>query len=76
MGTEEIDTQEENKFEGWKSTFDWVMRQHIEVEGLSAFPLPAKRDPVPKRVDVDVTVHNTPNLKVISWIDPNEKVVF
>ncbi|CDJ59244.1 hypothetical protein, conserved [Eimeria maxima] len=76
MGTEEIDSQEENKFEGWKSTFDWVMKQHIEVETLSAFPLPARRDPVPKRVDVDVTVHNTANLKVISWIDPNEKVVF
>ncbi|CDJ43423.1 hypothetical protein, conserved [Eimeria tenella] len=43
MGTEEIDSQEENKFEGWKSTFDWVMRQHIEVETMSAFPLPAKR---------------------------------
>lgn len=43
MGTEEIDSQEENKFEGWKSTFDWVMKQHIEVETLSAFPLPARR---------------------------------
>ncbi|CDJ54237.1 hypothetical protein, conserved [Eimeria brunetti] len=43
MGTEEIDAQEEKKFEGWKSTFDWVMRQHIEVEHLSAFPLPARR---------------------------------
>ena len=30
-------------FIGWKSTFDWVMRQHIEVETMSAFPLPAKR---------------------------------
>ncbi|XP_026190558.1 uncharacterized protein LOC34619829 [Cyclospora cayetanensis] len=76
MGTEEIDSQEENKFEGWKSTFDWVMRQHIEVESMSAFPLPAKRDPVPKRVDVDLIVQNSANLKVISWIDPNEKVVF
>ena len=34
------------------------------------------RDPVPKRVDVDLTVHNTAKLKVISWIDPNAKVVF
>ncbi|KAL8440261.1 hypothetical protein Efla_004957 [Eimeria flavescens] len=75
-GTEEIDRQEENEFEGWKSTFDWVTRQHIEVETMSAFPLPAKRDPVPKRVDVDLTVKNTRDLKVISWIDPNEKVVF
>ncbi|KAL8275471.1 hypothetical protein Esti_000603 [Eimeria stiedai] len=73
MGSEEIDSQEETKFEGWKSTFDWILRQHIEVETMSAFPLPGKRDPVPKRVDVDLTVKNTKNLKVISWIDPNEK---
>ncbi|KAL8450322.1 hypothetical protein Emed_002580 [Eimeria media] len=115
MGTEEIDSQEETKFEGWKSTFDWVLRQHIEVETMSAFPLPGKRKGTyavhPStsnssnsssssrsssssssnssissssssssstfcRVDVDLTVKNTKDLKVISWVDPNEKVVF
>nr|CEL69495.1 TPA: hypothetical protein BN1204_052040 [Neospora caninum Liverpool] len=76
LGDEDLDEQEEHEFRGFRSTQDWIQRQNIEVEMMSAFPLPAKRDPVPKRVDVDLTVHNTAKLKVMNWIDPNDKVVF
>ncbi|GBE61241.1 hypothetical protein, conserved [Babesia ovata] len=68
--------QEEHEFQGFESTADWVYRQSVQVEGLSAFPLPSTRDPMPKRVDVDVTVKHTKNVKVINWIDPSDKVVF
>lgn len=67
---------EECDFQGNESTADWVYRQSIQVEGLSAFPLPSTRDPMPKRVDVDLTVKNTKHVKVINWIDPTDKVVF
>nr|PIL99214.1 hypothetical protein TGCOUG_215020 [Toxoplasma gondii COUG] len=76
LGDEDLDEQEEHEFRGFRSTQDWIQRQNIEVEMMSAFPLPAKRNPLPKRVDVDVTVHNTSKLKVMNWIDPNDKVVF
>ncbi|CDR95592.1 hypothetical protein, conserved [Babesia bigemina] len=68
--------EEENEFQGFGSTADWVYRQSVQVEGLSAFPLPSTRDPMPKRVDVDLTVKHTKNVKVINWIDPSDKVVF
>jgi len=55
---------------------DWVRLQNIEVEMMTAFPLPAKRNPVPKRVDVDLVVGNTRDCKVINWIDPHDKVPF
>ncbi|CAJ1455208.1 unnamed protein product [Effrenium voratum] len=42
------------EFKGWRSTSDWVRRQKIEVEMMSAFPMMEKRDPMPKRVDVDM----------------------
>ncbi|KYF42877.1 hypothetical protein TGARI_366920 [Toxoplasma gondii ARI] len=76
LGDEDLDEQEEHEFRGFRSTQDWIQRQNVEVEMMSAFPLPAKRNPLPKRVDVDVTVHNTSKLKVMNWIDPNDKVVF
>ncbi|PFH37056.1 hypothetical protein BESB_035140 [Besnoitia besnoiti] len=76
LGDQDLDEQEEHEFRGFRSTQDWIQRQNIEVEMMSAFPLPAKRDPVPKRVDVDVTVHNTAKIKVMNWIDPTDKVVF
>lgn len=55
---------------------DWVRLQNIEVESMSAFPLPAKRNPMPKRVDVDMVVGNSAEYKVINWIDPHDKVPF
>ena len=55
---------------------DWVRLQNIEVEMMSAFPLPAKRNPMPKRVDVDMVVGNSDEFKVINWIDPHDKVPF
>ncbi|EKX72508.1 conserved hypothetical protein [Theileria equi strain WA] len=67
---------EEHDFKGDKDSVDWVYRQSIQVESLSAFPLASTRDPMPKRVDVDMTVSNTKNVKVINWIDPTDKVVF
>ncbi|ORM41087.1 uncharacterized protein BXIN_0326 [Babesia sp. Xinjiang] len=67
---------EEHEFQGFESTADWIYRQSIQVEGLSAFALPSTRDPMPKRVDVDLTVKHTKHVKVINWIDPSDKVVF
>lgn len=67
---------EEEEFMGHKNTYDHINRQIIQVESLSAFPLPGRRDPVPKRVDVDVTVHNSANVKIMNWINPNDRVVF
>lgn len=55
---------------------DWVRLQNVEVEMMSAFPLPAKRNPMPKRVDVDLVVGNSREFKVINWIDPHDKVPF
>jgi hypothetical protein len=55
---------------------DWVRLQNIEVESMSAFPLPAKRNPVPKRVDVDMVVGGSAEYKIINWIDPHDKVPF
>ena len=55
---------------------DWVRLQNIEVEMMTAFPLPAKRNPMPKRVDVDMVVANSDEYKVINWIDPHDKVPF
>jgi len=78
MGDEEVDDDDGKleEFNGWKSTFDWVDRQAIEVETMSAFPLAEKRVAVKKRVDVDVTVHQTRKHKIMNWIDPTDKVVF
>jgi hypothetical protein len=59
-----------------RKTTDWVRLQNIEVEMMSAFPLPAKRNPMPKRVDVDMVVANDNEFKVINWIDPHDKVPF
>ncbi|CAD7950588.1 unnamed protein product [Amoebophrya sp. A120] len=63
-------------FRGWKSTQDWVRRQNVEVEMMSAFPSRDRRNPMPKRVDVDLVVGQTPDVKVINWIDPYDKVPF
>ncbi|KMZ95568.1 hypothetical protein PVMG_04361 [Plasmodium vivax Mauritania I] len=67
---------EEDQFQGHKNTFDAINRQVIQVESISAFPLPNRRDPVPKRVDVDIPVANSANVKVMNWVNPNDKVVF
>lgn len=72
----ESDDEALGKFQGWRSTSDWVRRQSIEVEMMRAFPMSEKRDPMPKRVDVDLVVDNTRDFKVINWIDPSDKVVF
>ncbi|KAF8821061.1 hypothetical protein IE077_002500 [Cardiosporidium cionae] len=73
---EEGSARELTGFQGYKSTFDWLHRQAIHVERMSAFPLKEKRDPSPKRVDVDVTVLSDSKRKIMNWIDPKERVVF
>lgn len=67
---------EDTGFKGFKSTFDWMYLQQVQVEAMTAYPLPSTRSPVPKRVDVDLTVANNKNVKVINWIDPTDKVIF
>jgi len=78
MGDEEVDDDEAKlqEFNGWRSTFDWVQRQAIEVETMTAFPLPEKRVAVKKRVDVDITVRQTRKHKIMNWVDPTDKVIF
>mmetsp|Transcript_3809 Transcript_3809/g.7946 ORF Transcript_3809/g.7946 Transcript_3809/m.7946 type:complete len:320 (-) Transcript_3809:54-1013(-) len=61
---------------GWRSTSDWIRKQTVEVEMMSAFPMMEKRDPMPKRVDVDMVVDSRQHFKIINWIDPTDKVVF
>jgi hypothetical protein len=70
------DAEELGEFRGWRPTSDWVRKQKIEVEMMSAFPMMEKRSPMPKRVDVDLTLSSTRSHKVINWIDPTDKVVF
>jgi len=72
------DTDDEGigEYRGWRATNDWVRRQNVEVESMSAFPMMEKRDPMPKRVDADLVVDSTQHHKVINWIDPTDKVVF
>jgi hypothetical protein len=76
LGDEDLDSESDEEFHGAAETSDWIRQQTIEVEMMSAFPMMAKRDPFPKRVDVDLTVRNTDKVKVISWIDPTDKVIF
>lgn len=79
LGDEEdpgTDDEELGEFKGWRPTSDWVRRQKVEVEMMSAFPMMEKRDPMPKRVDVDMTVASHRSHKVINWLDPTDKVVF
>lgn len=70
------DEEETGEFRGWRPTSDWVRRQKVEVEMMSAFPMMEKRSPMPKRVDVDLTLATHKSHKVINWIDPTDKVVF
>lgn len=72
----ETDDEALGEFRGWRSTSDWIRKQTVEVEMMKAFPMPEKRDPMPKRVDVDMTVDSKEHHKVINWIDPTDKVVF
>ncbi|GAW79121.1 hypothetical protein, conserved [Plasmodium gonderi] len=67
---------EDDQFQGHKNTFDVINRQVIQVESISSFPLPDRRDPVPKRVDVDIPVYNSANVKIMNWVNPNDKVIF
>ena len=78
VGNQDIDEERElgEDFDGYTSTSDFVRLQSIEVESFSAFPLARKRNPVPKRVDVDLPVKHTKTSKIVNWIDPTEKVVF
>merc|ERR1711990_1090086 len=69
LGDEEdpgTDDEELGEFKGWRPTSDWVRRQRVEVEMMSAFPMMEKRDPMPKRVDVDLTVASHRSHKVIN----------
>merc|ERR1711865_442321 len=70
----ESDDESIGDFKGWRSTNDWARRQAVEVEMMSAFPMMEKRDPMPKRVDVDMTVGHSRGHKIINWIDPSDKV--
>lgn len=72
----ETDDEGIGEYRGWRATNDWVRRQNVEVESMSAFPMMEKRDPMPKRVDADLVVDSTQHHKVINWIDPTDKVVF
>lgn len=72
----ETDDEGIGEYRGWRATNDWVRRQNVEVESMSAFPMMEKRDPMPKRVDADLVVDTTQHHKVINWIDPTDKVVF
>lgn len=72
----ESDDEALGDYKGWRSTSDWVRRQSVEVEMMSAFPMMEKRDPMPKRVDVDMVVESKQNHKIMNWIDPTDKVVF
>jgi len=72
----ESDDEALGEFKGWRSTNDWIRRQNVEVEMMSAFPMMEKRNPMPKRVDIDLTVDSRQHHKVINWIDPTDKVVF
>mmetsp|Transcript_20804 Transcript_20804/g.61981 ORF Transcript_20804/g.61981 Transcript_20804/m.61981 type:complete len:339 (-) Transcript_20804:68-1084(-) len=72
----ESDDETIGDFKGWRSTNDWVRRQNVEVEMMSAFPMMEKRDPMPKRVDVDLVVESRQHHKIINWIDPTDKVNF
>lgn len=72
----ESDDEALGESKGWRSTSDWVRRQTVEVEMMSAFPMMEKRDPMPKRVDVDMVVDSRRGHKIINWIDPTDKVVF
>ncbi|KYO03384.1 hypothetical protein PRSY57_0103400 [Plasmodium reichenowi] len=76
IGDYENIKNEQDEFCGHKNTFDQINRQIIQVESISAFPLPDRRNPVPKRVDIDMTVCNTSNVKIMNWINPNDKVIF
>merc|ERR1712217_14025 len=55
----ETDDEALGETKGWRSTNDWVRRQNVEVDMMSAFPMMEKRDPMPKRVDVDLLVDST-----------------
>lgn len=74
-GEEEVHAEDE-EFGGPSSTFDWVQRQSVEVESMSAYPLGRTRDPVLKKVDCEVIVKQTKGRKIISWMDADDKVVF
>ena len=78
IGNQDIEDEREmaEEFDGVTSTSDFVRQQSIEVESFSAFPLPEKRNPVLKRVDVDLPVAHTARAKIVNWIDPTERIVF
>ncbi|CAD2096157.1 hypothetical protein YYG_04547 [Plasmodium vinckei petteri] len=76
IGDYENIKNDDDEFQGYKNTFDQINRQVIQVESISAFPLPDRRNPVPKRVDVDIPVFNSANVKIMNWINPNDKVIF
>lgn len=77
-GNQDIEDERElaDDFDGWSTTSDFVRQQSIEVESFSAFPLPHKRNPITKRVDVDLCIAHNRRVKVVNWIDPTEKIVF
>jgi len=72
----ESDDESLGDYKGWRATADWVRRQTVEVEMMSAFPMMEKRSPMPKFVDHDLTVGHGRGHKIIKWIDPTDKVVF
>eukprot|EP00916_Digyalum_oweni_P026496 GHVL01043535.1.p1 GENE.GHVL01043535.1~~GHVL01043535.1.p1 ORF type:complete len:411 (-),score=30.57 GHVL01043535.1:250-1482(-) len=79
LGDDALDSEEDadpEAFKGYRSTSDWVHKQYIQVESMTAYPLMELKNPVPKRVDVDVTVKQDDTCRIMNWIDPRDKIVF
>jgi hypothetical protein len=79
LGSQDVEDERnvgEDFAQGISGTSDYVRLQQIEVENFSAFPITNKRNPVPKRVDVDVLLLRDKTKKVVNWVDPNDKLVF
>lgn len=53
---------------------DPVLKQAIIVEAMSAFPLPTLRDPTYKKLDMDLEVKRTKDIRVCNWVDPLDKI--
>lgn len=72
----EMTEQEPEEFKGKSTTADYLRKQAIEIEGMSAFPFGQFRDPVVKRTDVELPVITGKDIKISNWVDPSDKIVF
>jgi len=91
LGDEDVDSESDEEFESYRHADEWVRLQAVEVESMSAYPMMEKREPMPKRVDVDLVVDQLnakrhfgyapgrsrpADYKIINWVDPTDKVSF